>query len=314
MMTSTTTTTWPADLLRVGDLTCVSLTELIDLAARMKADRGGWTRALTPSEVAFILEGSSTDARPSAEAAAHRLGMTPVRLRVADVDLDRRDGIGDAARTLSSCASAVVARDVADDTLVQLSATASVPIINARSAGHHPCQALTDLLTLRERFGAIEGLTVAYIGPTSNIAFSLMEASALAGIHLRLACPPAHRPAHEYVAGSDLLAVRHGGSVVAMVDPREAVLQVDAVYTAAWPESVARDPTMRAYQVDGKLMRAAASAAVFMHCLPARRGEEVAAAVIDGRRSVVWEQAANRVPAEQAAIYALSTAARQAGP
>jgi ornithine carbamoyltransferase len=309
-MSRSTTITWPADLLRVGDLTCVSLIEMVDVAARMKAGPDAWADALAGQELACILDGSSMETRLSAEAAAHRLGMIPVPLALDELELDGGDSIGDAARTLSSFASAVVAQNVPHETLVRLAATASVPVINARSAGHHPCQALADLLTLRERFGAIEGLTLAYVGVASNIARSLMEACALAGMHLRLACPRAHAPAVEDLAGAEMLADRHGGSVLTMADPREAVLGADALYTAAWPHTVPRDEAIRAYRVDGKLMRAAAPHAIFMHCLPAHRGEEVTADVIDGRRSVVWEQAANRLPAEQAVIHELSTAAR----
>jgi ornithine carbamoyltransferase len=153
---------------------------------------------------------------------------------------------------------------------------------------------------------------LAYVGVAGSIAHSLMEAGALSGMHLRLACPPAHRPALEDQAGAELLADRHGGSVLVVVDPREAVAGADAVYTAAWPAAV-RDAdgvsAMRAYQVDAKLMGLARPGAVFMHCLPAHRGEEVAAGVIDGRHSVVWQQVADRLPTEQAVIYALSTAA-----
>ena len=312
MTSSTTATIWPADLLRVGDLTCVSLTELIDLAACMKAEPDGWDCALAGQELACIVEGSSTDPRLSEAAAAHRLGMIPVPLRLDDLELDRRDRLADAARLMSSYASAVLAHNIAHDTLVRLAANASVPIINAGSSGHHPCQALADLLTVREHFGAVEGLTLAYLGAAGNIARSLMEACALSGMHLRLACPPAHAPQPEDVFAAQLLADRHGGSAEAMVDPREAVLGADVVYTAPWPDAVARDAdglaALRAYQVDGKLMRAAGRGAVFMHCLPAHRGEEVAATVIDGRRSAVWEQAANKLPAEQAVIYTLSTA------
>jgi ornithine carbamoyltransferase len=309
MTSSMTASIWPTNLLRVGDLTCVSLTELIDLAARMKADPDGWDGALAGQELACIVQQSSTDPLP-AEAAAHRLGMIPVSLRFDDVDIDRRGQLADVARTVSSYANAVLASNVAHETLVQFAASASVPVINARSARHDPCQALADLLTLRDRFGAVEGVTLAYIGAVGGTARSLMEASGLAGMHMRLACPRAHAPQIEDVFAAQVLADRHGGSLEAVADPYEAALGADAVYTAAWPEATMRRAedvaALSSYQVDGRLMRVAGRDAVFMHCLPAHRGEEVAAAVIDGRRSIVWEQAANKVPAEQAVIYALS--------
>jgi ornithine carbamoyltransferase len=312
MTSSATATTWPADLLRVGDLTCISLSELIDLAAGMKADADRSGGALAGQELVYIVQPPSTEPRLPAQAAAHRLGMIAVPLGADELELDRSDRLADAARTLSSYASAVLTSHVAHETLVRLAANASVPVINAGSADHHPCQALADLLTVREHFGAVEGVTIAYVGAAGGVARSLMEAGALSGLRLRLACPPAHAPAPEDVFAAQMLADRHGGSVEAMVDPYQAVLGADAVYTAPWPDGATPDAhagaELRAYQVDGRLMRAAGRCAVFMHCLPAHRGEEVSGAVIDGRRSVVWAQAANKLPAEQAVIYALSTA------
>jgi ornithine carbamoyltransferase len=311
-MTSwTPTTDWPTDLLRVGDLTCISLAELVDLGGRMKDEPRGWTQALVGQSLACLFDGPSTRTRLSAEAAAHRLGMVPVALPCADLDLDWRDMIGDIGRMLSTYASAVVARNVADETLVALARAASVPVINIHSPAHHPCQALADVLTLRERFGALDGLALAYVGAANDVARSLMDAGALAGMDVRLACPPDHRPRDEDRVGAEILAERHGGSVAVFADPREAVAGADAVYTAPWPQPVRAGTgaaRMRAYHVDGRLMRLARPTAVFMHCLPAHRGEEVDASVIDGRQSVVWEQVANRLPTEEAVIYALATA------
>jgi ornithine carbamoyltransferase len=305
------TITWPPDLLRIGDLTCTSLAELIDIAARMKADPGGWAEALAGQSLACIIDGPATRTGLAAEAAAHRLGMVPVALHSGDLQLEGHDAIDDVGRTLSSYASAVVARHIAEHVLARLAHAATVPIINDHSPSHDPCQALADLLTLRERFGALEGLTVAYVGAAGSVSRSLMDAAALAGMQVRLACPPEHRPSNEDQAGAEMLAERHGGSVTVVVDPYEAVAGADAVYTVAWPEPL-RDgegrERMRPYHVDARLMRHAGSDAVFMHCLPAHRGEEVDAGVIDGRHSVVWEQVANRLPTEEAAIFALSTA------
>jgi ornithine carbamoyltransferase len=307
------TTTWPPDLLRVGDLTCLSLAQLIDLAARMKADPNGWGGALAGQSLACLLDGASTRTRLSAEAAGHRLGMVPVALHAGDLQLDHHDAIDDTGRTLSLYASAVVARNIAQDVHAWLAGAASVPIINGHSPSHHPCQALADLLTLRERFGALEGLTVAYIGAAGSVSRSLMDAGARAGMHIRMACPPEHRPRDLDQAAAEILAERHDGSVTVVADPYEAVAGADAVYTAAWPESLRAGEgreRMRSYHVDARLMRHARPTAVFMHCLPAHRGEEVDAGVIDGRHSVVWEQVANRLPTEEAVIFALSTASQ----
>jgi ornithine carbamoyltransferase len=308
-----TTTNWPTDLLRIGDLTCISLAELLDLAAQMKSEPEGWSMALAGQSLAVVLDGHSMRTRLSAEAAAHRLGMVAVPLAPEDLELGDADAIRDIARMLSTYVGAVVARNVAQATLVTFADAASVPIINVHSPGHHPCQALADLLTLRERFGALEGLVLAYVGSANDVARSLMEASALAGMHVRLACPPDYRPRVEDRVGAEILADRHGGSVSLVADPQEAVAGADAVYAAPWPEPVRSGggaARMRPYQVDGAVMRLARPNAVFMHCLPAHRGEEVEASVIDGRHAVVWEQVANRLPTEQALIYSLATADR----
>jgi ornithine carbamoyltransferase len=308
------TSTWPTDLLRVGDLTCFSLAELIDLAARMKADPGGWSDALAGQSLACVLDGPSTLTRLAAEAAGHRLGMVPVALHTGDLQLDRHDAIADTGRMLSLYAGAVVARNIAQDVLARLALAATVPIINGHSPSHHPCQALGDLLTLRERFGALEGLTVAYIGAAGSVSRSLIDAAALAGMHVRMACPPEHTPLDVDLAAADILAERHDGSVTLVVDPYEAVAAADAVYTAAWPQPQGegeRREHMRAYHVDARLMRHARPNAAFMHCLPAHRGEEVDAAVIDGRDC---DQVANRLPTEEAVIFALSTANHWEGP
>jgi ornithine carbamoyltransferase len=239
-----TTTNWPADLLRVGDLTCIALAELLDLAARMKGEPDGWSKALAGQSLACVLDGGSMRTRLSAEAAAHRLGMVPVALAPEDLELGHADAIGDVRRTLSTYVCAVVARNVTQRTLAAFARAASVPVINVHSPGHHPCQALADLLTLRERFGALEGLVLAYVGAANDVSL--------------------------------------------VTDPTEAVAGADAVMRLARPN------------------------AAFMHCLPAHRGEEVEASVIDGRHAVVWEQVANRLPTEQAVIYALATADRAA--
>jgi ornithine carbamoyltransferase len=310
-----TTTNWPTDLLRVGDLTCISLAELLDLAARMKSEPDGWSKALAGQSLAVVLDGPSMRTRLSAEAAAHRLGMVPVPLAPEDLEPGHADAIGDVARTLSTYVCAVVAHNVTQETLAAFARAASVPVINVHSPGHHPCQALADLLTLRERFGALEGLVLAYVGAANDVVRSLMEAGGLAGMHVRLACPPEYRPRVEDRVGAEILADRHGGSISLVADPQEAVAGADAVYTAPWPEPVrtgAGAARMSPYHVDGAVMRSARPHAVFMHCLPAHRGEEVEASVIDGRRAVVWEQVANRLPTEQAVIYALVTADRAA--
>jgi ornithine carbamoyltransferase len=303
---------WPDDLLSIGDLTGVALEALLDLAAAMKDPSSDWSGALAGETVACFFDPPTTGMTISAGAAAERLGMLPVMLPCDELRVGSGEPVEDIARTLSASAAALMAHTVADRTLRRVAAGATVPVINARSDEHRPCQVLADLLTLREHFGDLSGLVVAFVGDaTDGIAHSLMEAGGLTGMDLRIACPPDRGPSRLIQVGAETFAAMHDGRVTVTAEPSEAADGADAIYTAAWPsvrpgeDAAGRWARMGRYQVNPGLMRHAKPRAVFMHCLPARRGEEVASVVMDGARSVVWEQAANRVPAEQAAIHAL---------
>ena len=300
------TTTTKTDLLRIADLSPARLAALLDLAAAMKADPNRWGDALRGESVACYFSKPSTRTRISFEAAAHRLGGLPIMLRPDELQLGRGEPIADTARVMSSYCAAIVIRTFAQRDVEEMAAASAVPVINALTDDHHPCQALADLLTLRERFGDLAGLTVAYVGDGNNVAHSLIEAALLAGLQLALACPEGYRPDPAIVEAA-------GDAVRVVTDPREAVAGAAAVYTDVWvsmgdeAEQQRRLADLRPYEVDGDLMALAADDAVFLHCLPAHRGQEVSAAVIDGPQSAVWQQAANRLPTEQAALYALVT-------
>jgi ornithine carbamoyltransferase len=311
-MNSPTTINWPTDLLRAGDLTRPALDELLNFAGRMKAEPAGWTAALPGTSLACLYEVPTTRAGLSAQAAAHRLGMEPITTRPDDLD---RGGetLEDAGRILSGYVAAVLVRDLDDRALVRLADAATVPVINARSPEHHPCQALADLVTLRERFLQLDGLVVAYVGPASNLARSLLTLGAMAGMEVRVAAPADLAPQREDLVAAEILGDLHGGKVLLTEDPLDAVAGSDAVATGPWPQPA--DPVqrtqlhdrLRPYRITAPLFARAKPNAVFLHELPARREEEVAAPVIDGPHSVVWQQAANRLPAEQAVIYRMST-------
>jgi ornithine carbamoyltransferase len=311
-MPSPTTIHWPADLLRAADLTRLMLDELLSLAGRMKAEPAGWTAAMAGASLACLYETPTTRAGLSAQAAAHRLGMEPIT--VAPDDLDRGGGetLADAGRILSGYAAAILVRDLPDRTLGELAGSATVPVINARSPEHHPCQALADLFTLRERFLQLDGLVLAYVGPGGNLARSLLTLGALAGMEVRVAAPADLGPQREDLVAAEVLADLHGGKVSLTTEPAEAVAGADAVATGPWPQPV--DPVGRAqlqerlrpYRITAPLFARAKPTAVFLHELPAHRDEEVAAPVLDGPHAVVWQQAANRLPAEQAVIYGLT--------
>jgi ornithine carbamoyltransferase len=274
------------DLLRVADLNRYQFAALLDLAARMKRHPLAWRGVLDGRSVACYFAKPSTRTRVSFEAAIFRLGGLPIMLRPDELQLGRGEPIADTARVLSSYCDAIVVRTFAQADVAELAEHASVPVINALTDEHHPCQALADCLTLQEHFGDLQGLPVAYVGDDNNVAASLAEAARLTGMDLRIAAPPD--------------------------DPREAVAGARAVYTDVWvsmgqSDTQARRARLEPYRVTPELMALAAPDAVFLHCLPAHRGEEVVADVIDGPQSLVWEQAANRLPTEQALLYALVT-------
>jgi ornithine carbamoyltransferase len=289
----------PGDLLRITDLDTASITALLDLADAMKTRPHGFVEALRGDTLVCFFEKPSTRTRVSFAAAAERLGMLPVLLRPDELQLGRGETIEDTARTLSGYAAAIAARTFTQETVDRLAAAATAPVINALTDEHHPCQALADLLTLRERFGRLDSLRVAYVGAGNNVARSLIEAGALVGLDVVVACPSGYEPA---VPGAHVVT-----------DPLEAVAGADAVYTDVWvsmgeeASRAARLSALEPYRVDARLMAAARPDAIFMHCLPAHRGEEVTAEVIDGPQSVVWQQAENRLPTEEALVFALVT-------
>ncbi|MGL6280227.1 MAG: ornithine carbamoyltransferase [Gaiella sp.] len=286
----------PDHFLRVTDLDADGLHALLDLAVTMKHRPHGFVDALRGDTVVCFFEKPSTRTRVSFAAAAERLGMLPLVLRPDELQLGRGETIADTARTLSGYASAIVVRTFAQSTVDELAAAAGKPVVNALTDEHHPCQALADVLTLRERFGTLDGLKVAFVGDGNNVARSLAEAARLTGFELVLAAPTG------YAADVPARVVD---------DPAEAVAGADAVYTDVWvsmgeeDEREARLEALRPYQVDERLMSIARPDAVFMHCLPAHRGEEVTAEVLDGQRSIVWQQAENRMPTEEALLLAL---------
>jgi ornithine carbamoyltransferase len=296
------TTTEPRHLLQVSDLSRDQLHRLLRLAADMKADPLGWRDAQAGKVLASYFSKPSTRTRVSLEAAAQRLGMLPLMLRPDELQLGRGEPIADTGRVLSGYVDAITIRTYAQSDVEELAAAASVPVINALTDDHHPCQALADLLTIQERFGDLEGLRLAYLGDGNNVAHSLMEAGALAGMEVVVSTPYGYGPHSEIQVASH---------ATLDADPLTAVRGAQIVYTDVWVsmgQDAERDTRLAAlapYRVSAEVMDAAGRDAIFMHCLPAHRGEEVTADVIDGPRSVVFQQAANRLPTEQALIHTL---------
>jgi ornithine carbamoyltransferase len=289
----------PHHFLRLAALDGQGVSCLLDLAERMKERPHGFFDELRGETLVCFFEKPSTRTRLSFAAAAERLGMQPVVLGPADLQLGRGETLEDTARTFAGYAAAIVVRTFAQETIERMAAVSRVPVVNALTDDHHPCQALADLLTMRERFGRLAGVKVAFVGDFSNVAVSLAEAAPLTGLDVTVACPPG------YERGVSGARVVH--------EAREAVAGADVVYTDVWvsmgeeAEREQRLSDLASFQVDEGLMAQAAPDAVFMHCLPAHRGEEVTTGVLDGPQSVVWQQAENRLPTEEALLLALVT-------
>ncbi|GIU87869.1 MAG: ornithine carbamoyltransferase, catabolic [Acidimicrobiia bacterium] len=288
-----------ARLLELDDLGPGALTRILDRALRWKREPGSVPAVLGGHAVAAYFEKPSTRTRVSVEVAVATLGGHPIFIREEDVRIDDRESAEDVARTLASMCRIIAARVRAHGLLERMQGAVDVPVVNLLSDAAHPCQALADLLTIRERFGTLEGLRVAYVGDGNNVAASLAFGAALSGIELVVASPPGFELDPDVVERARNL----GGTVDLAADPYDAVRDADVVYTDVWTsmgqedEAEQRRRAFAGWTVDAALMAAAGPQAVFMHCLPAHRGEEVASEVIDGPRSVVWQQAANRMHA-----------------
>jgi len=298
---------------RVSELSAAELERVLELSARVKAAPTRYEGSLHGRTIACIFEKPSTRTRVSFAAAAAELGATPIALSPQELQIGRGESIADTARSLSGYCAAIVLRTFAQRTVDELAAWASVPVVNALSDEHHPCQALADLLTIREACGGLQGRRLAFLGNgRDNVAHSLLEAGALTGLDVTIACPPAYGPAQPVLEDARREALQSGASLTVVDDPRDAVTEADAVYADVWAsmgeegERARRAQELASYQVTEELMALAKPGAVFLHCLPAKRGEEVAAAVIDGPQSVVWQQSTNRMPTEAALLLALT--------
>ena len=291
------------DFLRIEDLSAEELTRVLDLAASIKKTPSISAGAFRGRTLAMYFNKPSTRTRVSFAEAGHHLGLLPLTLGPDDLQLSRGETIADTARTLSQYAAAIVIRTFADADVEELARYADIPVINALTDGHHPCQALADVLTIREHFGDVAGIHIAFVGDFNNVARSLTDAATLLGAHVMVATPDALRPA----VMPDLPPGARG-SLAFTDDVDEAAGGADVVYTDVWismgdADAADKKELLRRYRVDQDVMDDASRRAIFMHCLPAHRGEEVTAEVIDGPASLVWTQAFNRMPTEEAILF-----------
>jgi ornithine carbamoyltransferase len=299
------------DYLSVDDLSPKELGELLDLAADVKARPQAYAGRLAGRSIGLIFEKPSTRTRVSFEVGVVQLGAHPVVLSSSELQLGRGETIEDTGRVLSRYLDAIVLRTFEQERLEVLAGAADVPVVNSLSDFEHPCQALADLLTMRERLGALRGRTLTYLGDGNNVAHSLLLGGAKEGMRVRVATPAGFEPIPQVVQRATEIAAETGGAVEVTNDPAGAARGADVLYTDVWAsmgreaEADERLLVFTPYQVTQGSVDAAADDAVVMHCLPAHRGQEIAAEVMDGPHSAVWDQAENRLHTQKALLLRL---------
>jgi ornithine carbamoyltransferase len=289
----------PGHLITGEELDAAALEALLVRADELKVGRedGLGGEALAGRTVALFFEMPSTRTRVSFQVGVSELGGHPLPLRADELQLGRGESIADTARVLSRYLHAIVIRSAAHETVVELASTAGVPVINALTPLHHPVQALADLQTMRERFGQLDGVKVAYVGDGNNMARSLALVGRTAGVEVRVATPPGYE-------------LEPGLAALDTHDGAEAAADADVLYTDVWfsmgdTEAAAKREVLAPYQLNEKLLEVASDRAIFMHCLPAHPGEEISEAALYGERSAVWDQAENRLHAQKALLELL---------
>ena len=293
--------------LKDDDLTPQEQAVLLERAIRLKADRYSERPFEGPQTVAVIFDKTSTRTRVSFAVGISDLGGVPLILDTGLSQLGKKESVADTAKVLERQVSQIVWRTYAQSGLEEMAENSSVPVINALSDSWHPCQLLADLMTIREQFGKTQGLKLAYVGDAANnMANSYLVACALAGMSVSVASPDIYAPDAKVVARAREIAAMVGGVIEVTTDPMQAVSEANVVATDTWismgmeEESERRKQDFSGFTVDERLMAAASEDAVFLHCLPAYRGFEVSAEVIDGPRSLVWQEAENRLHAQKA--------------
>ena len=299
------------DFLTVTDLSAAELARCLKLAAQLKRSRTLGQRALAGQTLALIFHKPSVRTRVSFQVAAAQLGGSSIYLATEDIQLGKREPMQDVARTLSRYVRAIVVRTFSDDLLEQLAGHATVPVINALTDRHHPCQALADVLTIQEQFGKLKGLTIAYVGDGNNVLHSLAQAAALLGINLRAATPKGYAPDAQIWNGVTATGKAHGATMSLTERPEEAARGAHVIYTDVWTsmgqehEDAVRQEAFRGFQINAALLAKADRKAIVLHCLPAHRDQEITDEVLEGPQSRVFDQAENRLHAQKALLMLL---------
>lgn len=298
------------DILSVLDMK-EDFEDLIGLSLKLKRSRYEEVSSVKNRVLAMIFEKPSTRTRVSFESAIRQIGGHSLYLNPNDMQLGRGETISDTAKVLSRMVDVIAYRAFEHTKMMELARNATIPVVNALDDSEHPVQMLADFMTLYEKFGNLKGLNLTYVGDGNNVANSLLYASALTGVNIRVATPEGYEPKKEYVSKATELASRYGSSVEIMNDPLRAAKGADAVYTDVWismgeeNQRQEKEKLFIKYQVNEKLMAQASDRAVFLHCLPAHRDLEVTPSVIDGVRSVVFDEAENRLHTEKALLVRL---------
>ena len=299
------------DLIRLMDFSTAEILSLIDSAGRLKKQKGKLRTDLKGKSVALVFQKPSNRTRVSFEVGVHQLGGHCLYLGPDEINLGKRETTHDVAKTLSRYVHCIVARVFHHKDIAELAQHADVPVINALCDLYHPCQALADIQTIREQFGKFKGLTLAYVGDGNNVFHSLMIACVKVGINVRFAGPKGYDPDPRIVAYARQIAKKNNCVVELGRDPKEAVKGAHVIYSDVWvsmgqeKETARRIKEFKGYQINEDLVKTADKNYIFMHCLPAHRGLEVTAGIIDGKHSVIFDQAENRLHAQKAVLLKL---------
>lgn len=296
-------------LLSSDDLTSAEQASVVQRAIEMKNARSSTRKVLQSRSVGLLFEKPSTRTRIAFEAAVVELGGHPIVLRAQDLQIERGETLEDTARVLSSYLSALVIRTFGQDRIDAVAEAASIPVINALSDLEHPCQAIADIMTITESFPDLSKVKLAYLGDGNNVCHSLLLAGAKAGLKsIHAACPPGFGPIEPIIERAQSIGDETGTRIIVSNDPHAAAKRAKVLYTDVWTsmgqesEQANRKLVFKDFALTSELLDEASSDAIVMHCLPAHRDEEIAAKVIDGPASVVWEQAANRLPVHKAVL------------
>jgi ornithine carbamoyltransferase len=298
----------PRHFLRDDDLAAAEQAEVLRLAAAMKLDRLAHRPLAGPKAVALLFDKPSLRTRVSFTVGVAELGGLPLEIDTTKTHIGRGETIGDIARVLTRQVAAITWRTFGQERIEELAAASTVPVVNALTDEFHPCQILADLQTIVEHRGPLAGRTLTYLGDgANNMAHSYLLGGATAGMHVRVAAPAGYHPDAAIVARAAEIGAATGGSAAVLADPAEAVKGADVLATDVWvsmgqADAPERKAALASYQVNGDLLAQAAPDAIVLHCLPAHRGEEITAEVLDGPASVVWDQAENRLHAQKALL------------